>query len=148
MEHYSNDPYRYKDETTVRDIRNITILSYGSLVNDPAPINRPTLRASRFQSTNISLPVALSRKSRGDRITAIIDNNLGEPKPVYYAVSNFHFLPNARNNLAGREGIRLESNGYDLTNIFYMKKKLHNDNQDPNEKTVIDSNWLIRISND
>ena len=96
--------YRYKDENTIQDKRKIAILSYGSLVKQAE--NHQTgarLDASAFAPTEIRLPVSLARLSQGNRLTAVIDKN-GKPKKVWAATSQFQFLPNARNNLAAREG--------------------------------------------
>lgn len=150
----SSDPYPYKDESTIRDRRNIAVLSYGSLVNDPSPRDgRPALQIDNaFLPTNIYLPVAFTRQSSkgtdNRRITAVVDNNLGSQKRVYAAPSHFHFLPNARNNLAGREGVRFNDGKYSLDNIFYMKKGLPANGQlDANEKRVPDTrDWIIRKS--
>lgn len=143
-DHGTRDPYLYRDENTIRDRREIAVLSYGSLVNDPAPDNRPALKAGQFSRSNITLPVALSRQSQGNRITAVIDNTLGTDKTMYYATSKFHFLPNARNNLAGREGVPFRSGQYSLDNIFYMKK---GGTRDSNETPISGShNWVMRAS--
>jgi hypothetical protein len=147
----AQDPYHYTNESGIRDKRNIAILSYGSLVNNPAPNDgRPALQIENgFQPTNINLPVAFTRQSskgqQNARITAVVDNKLGIPKQVYYTTSSFHYLPNARNNLAGREGVSLKQQKYDLNNIFYMKKLLGNAQPDSNE-TIIQGKWVIRNS--
>lgn len=150
------DPYPYRDESTIRDRRNIAVLAYGSLVNDPAPTDgRPALQVdTAFGATNISLPVAFTRQSSkgtdNRRITAVIDNTFGTDKRVYAARSSFRFLPNARNNLAGREGVPFNAreNKYNLDNIFYMKKGLPVNGQlDSNEKIVAGTrDWIIRTS--
>lgn len=134
----------YQNEANKRDLREIVILSYGSLVNNPSPTDgREALKIEgNFQKTNESLPVALSRKSRGDRITAVIDNKLGEDKKVYYAISGYKFLPNARLNLALREGATSQDK---LKYIYYMKKKVRQGGIDNNEEKVsgVDG-WYIR----
>jgi len=60
---YAGDPFKYKKEETVRDMRKIAVLAYGSLINDPAPSDgRPKLKiSSQFASTGIKVPIALSR---------------------------------------------------------------------------------------
>lgn len=141
--------YRYKNEDTIQRKRKIAILSYGSLVRQKE--NRQThavLEAMPFSATTIHLPVSLSRQSQGPRLTAVIDSK-GDPKRVWAATSRFHFLPNARNNLAAREGSRYigQNTGYDLTNIFYMKKLLSHQTKDSNEKMIPSTNWAIRLPN-
>ena len=79
-------------------------------------------------------------------MTAVIDRD-GDPKRVWAATSKFQFLPNARNNVAAREGspYRGQDTGYDLTNIFYMKKFAHGRMKDANEETIAGSDrWVIR----
>ncbi|HXF90916.1 MAG TPA: hypothetical protein VNJ29_03190 [Candidatus Nitrosotenuis sp.] len=147
MERQVPDPFIYKDEQTVIDQRTIAILAYGSLVNNPDPGDRPALKASPFAPAGIKFPVALSRESRGSRITLVIDGKLGEPKDLYYATSTFRFLPNARNNLAGREGVPFRNDGYNLDNIFYMKKIINDRRPDLNEKPIPGTQWIIRMSN-
>ena len=139
--------YRYRDESSIQDARKIAILSYGSLVNQRE--NQQTgarleIRGN-FQPTSISLPVSLSRRSNGPRITAVIDRE-GEPKRVWAAISVFGYLPNARNNVAAREGAQLRSQeqGYDLSNVSYMKRLMPGRNRDNNEEAIAGTNWAIR----
>lgn len=145
--------YHYRNESDVQDKRNIAIISYGSLVNQPQNlITHVRLEATQFQPTTIQLPVSLMRESSSNtpqrRITAIIDRT-GELKRVWAATSTFHYLPNARNNLAAREGSRLQSQatGYDLNNIFYMKKLLPGRTKDNNEEVIPQTDrWVIRVA--
>lgn len=118
--------YRYKDELRIADARKIAILSYGSLVKQPMGHSGVLLQASSFEPTDIFLPINLSWLSRGKWLTAAIDTT-GEPKRIWAASSSYTYLPNACNNLAGREGAsyRGPRKGYDLTNIFYMKRLVH-----------------------
>jgi hypothetical protein len=143
--------YRYKNENEVQDLRNIAILSYGSLVNQPVNSESGVrLEADYpFEPTNTYLPVNLMRKSLSNRVTAVIDSENGLPKRVWAVTSKFKFLPNARNNLAGREGApyRGRDTGYSLDNIFYMKKLLPGRAKDANEK-VVSGRWVIRNAND
>jgi hypothetical protein len=139
--------YRYTDENTIQNNRKIAILSYGSLVRQKN--NRRTLarlEATQFKPTEFYLPVSLSHQSQTNRLTAIIDRN-GDPKRVWVATSQFSFLPNACNNLAAREGSRYlgQHKGYDLTNTFYMKKLLHNQTKNRNEKIIPSTSWVIRL---
>jgi hypothetical protein len=145
--------YRYRDENTIQDKRKIAILSYGSLVNQPANLTTGArLEATAFQPTDIQLPVSLMRESSNNtpqrRITAVVDRD-GDLKRVWAATSRFQFMPNARNNLAAREGARLQSQdaGYDLANIFYMKKLVPGRMRDSNEEIVpgVDG-WVIRTA--
>lgn len=139
--------YRYRDENTAQDKRKIAILSYGSLVKQNT--NNQTgakLEASAFAPTTIQLPVSIGRQSQGNRMTAVIDK-YGDLKRVWAATSDFQFLPNARTNLAAREGspYRGQDTGYDLTNIFYLKKLLPDRMKDANEELVLNTNrWAIR----
>ncbi len=143
--------YCYKDESTVRDKRNIAILSYGSLVRQPVNLqNGVQLRSGPFEATtNLYLPVSLTRKSQGGpRFTAVIDPLSVDLKMVWAAESNFAYLPNARNNLAGREGApyRGQGNAYDLTNIFYIKKILPGRPGPRSNEMIVSgtTNWIIR----
>lgn len=142
--------YHYTDERDIQDRRAIAILAYGSLVNQPInPRNNVQLIANPFIETDLNFPIALSRRSQGDRITAVIDNQLGEPRQVWASLSGFSYLPNARHNLAAREGTPLRSahTGYDLSNIFYMKKLLHGKPKDSNEEIVPGMpQWVIRAT--
>lgn len=147
--HVDANGYRYKDETTIRQHRKIAILAYGSLVRQQANLQTGArLEATQFSPTEIKLPISLSRYSQGSRrITAVIDSN-GDPKRVWTATSVFTFLPNARNNLAAREGSRYlgQSAGYDLTNICYMKKLLPNQTADRDETMIDSTDWAMRAS--
>lgn len=145
----ANEPY-YENEINKRDIRNIAILAYGSLVNqDTNATTGKKLHASRFRRSDVALPVNLSRLSSAgqsaERATRVIDNN-GTNVEVWYATSDYHWLPNARQNLAAREGAPLEGTKYKLDNIFYMKKLLHGTQADRNERAISDvsGNWVIR----
>ena len=133
--HTDAQGYHYKDENSIQDKRKIAILSYGSLVNQAT--NRRTgvkLEATPFILTPVQLPVSLSRISQDNRLTAVIDRQ-GELKRVYAAQSKFQWLPNARHNLAAREGAsyRGQTDGYRLNSIFYMKKLLPGRAKDDNE---------------
>ncbi len=137
--------YRYRNEETVQDKRKIAILSYGSLVNQSD--NRHTgarIETFGFQPTTLTLPVSITRFSQTHRFTAVIDSN-GYPKRVYAAQSKFQFLPNARNNLAAREGssYRGQERGYDLKYMFYMKKLAPGARKDTNEEFIPGTNWVI-----
>lgn len=139
--------YRYRNEQTVQDKRKIAILSYGSLVNQPE--NRHTgarIETFGFHPTTITLPVSITRFSQTHRLTAVIDSN-GYPKRVYAAQSKFQFLPNARNNVAAREGssYRGQDRGYDLKYMFYMKKLAPGAHKDNNEEIISGTNWVILI---
>lgn len=142
--------YRYKNENTVQDKRKIAILSYGSLVHQPVnPRTGAQLYAGSFNPTLLYLPVSMTRKSVGNRITAVVDALLGKDKRVWYAVSEFAWLPNARNNLAVREGIPLSraEASYDLTNIFYIKKLLPGRAKESTEENILDTaRWVIRTT--
>ena len=62
--------------------------------------------------------------------------------------SQFQWLPNARQNLAGHEGApyRGQQTGYDLSNIFYMKKLMPARQKDRNEEIIPNTDrWVIRI---
>lgn len=139
--------YRYRNEQTVQDKRKIAVLSYGSLVNQSD--NRHTgarIETHGFQPTNITLPVSITRFSQTHRFTAVIDSN-GHPKRVYAAQSKFQFLPNARNNVAAREGssYRGQERGYDLKYMFYMKKLAQGATKDNNEEFLPGTRWVILI---
>lgn len=140
--------YRYRDEATIRDKRAIAVLSYGSLVNQPD--NRHTgarIETNGFHPTTMTLPVSITRLSgQTHRFTAVIDSN-GYPKRVYAAQSKFQFLPNARNNVAAREGstYRGQDSGYDLKYIFYMKKLAPSATKDRNEESIAGTHWVILI---
>lgn len=142
--------YTYKNENTIRDKRKIAILSYGSLVNQSANLRTgAVLETTGFAPTDIQLPVSLSRISQDNRLTAVIDAQ-GELKRVYAAQSKFQSLPNARNNLAAREGARYlgQQDGYILDAIFYMKKILPGQVKDSNEDVIPNTlNWVIRHEN-
>ena len=151
---YAGDPFKYKKEETVRDMRKIAVLAYGSLINDPAPSDgRPKLKiSSQFASTGIKVPIALSRHSSkgkdNERVTAVIDNSIGTEKELYSATSWTQFLPNARNNLAGREGINLKDGKYDLKTSYYLKKLLPGKQKEADESFIPGTNnqWVRRSS--
>lgn len=143
--------YRYTDERNITSKRKIAILAYGSLVNQPRNIDTgAVLQASAFApAEGITLPVSMSRiSSEGKptrRMTLVLDNQ-GEPRNVYFATSNFTYLPNARNNLAAREGALYneQKRAYNLTNIFYMKKIQAGGGRDSDESPVPGtSDWVI-----
>lgn len=139
--------YRYRNEQTVQDKRKIAVLSYGSLVNQAE--NRHTgarIETYGFHPTPLTLPVSITRFSQTHRFTAVIDSN-GYPKRVYAAQSKFQFLPNARNNVAAREGSSYhgQESGYDLKYMFYMKKLAPGANKDSNEESIQGTRWVIRI---
>lgn len=137
--------YHYKNEREIRDSKKIAVLAYGSLAKQRE--NRQTgalLETTQFKPTDLYLPVSLLRQSQGPRLTAVIDPQ-GHPKKVWAATSHFQYLPNARNNVAAREGSRYlgQNKGYDLTNIFYMKKLVPNHRRDCNEKEISGTSWVI-----
>jgi|GEM_PF-1522709 len=139
--------YRYTDESTVSNKRKIAILSYGTLVKKSVGPTGVDLQASFFQPTDILFPISLSRIC-ANRLTATIDIN-GEPKRVWYATSSYGYLPNARNNLAGREGSDYlgQAKGYDVSSISYMKRLTHGQTKDNNEELVpgTANRWVIRV---
>lgn len=140
------ESYPQVDESSISDVRRIAILGYGSLINDP----RELKIIAPFTQTNFEFPVSLSRESSQGtpkrRITAVIDNQSQFRKPVWYAESEYKFLPNARNNLALREGVKFDpsSNKRHLANIFYLKKLLQNRRPDSNESKIGETDWVVR----
>ncbi|HEV2917319.1 MAG TPA: hypothetical protein VGW78_06275 [Candidatus Babeliales bacterium] len=139
--------YQYTNEMEIQNIRKIAILAYGSLVRQRE--NNQTharLESTGFIPTEIYFPISLTRQSKGPRLTAVIDIH-GEPKRVWAATSKFTFLPNARNNVAAREGSPFKGHrkGYDLSNIFYIKKLLPGQKKDHNEAYITGSSWVIRL---
>jgi N-formylglutamate amidohydrolase len=148
LPHYAVDAsgYHYKDESEITDKRTIAILSYGSLVKKSVGPSGVKLHASVFSPTDIFFPISLSRIC-GNRLTATIDVQQGEPKRVWAATSLYHYLPNARNNLAGREGAAYhgQAQAYDLSSISYMKRLASGRTRDENEELIPDMNrWVIR----
>ncbi len=120
------DGYKYRNEIEVQDKRKIIVLAYGSLVNQKE--NQRTgnaLRAGQFYKTPLEAPTDFTRISSSGtqqrRVTIVIDNQSQQGKPLWGAISEFEFLPNARNNLAAREGSGQQANkqdGYILAQIF------------------------------
>ncbi len=148
--------YRYENESRIADRRKIAIMAYGSLVHQP--VNQATgarlLLKAAFKPTEIQLPVSLLRESSSGRLTAVLDPK-GEPKRVWLAESPFTFLPNARCNLAAREGCMKkfsdngQISGYDLTAISYMKRLLPGKQKDENEAPLTGApGWVGRIEQD
>lgn len=139
--------YRYANESTISTPRKIAILSYGTLVKKSVGPSGVQLQASPFKPTDIFFPISLSRIC-GNRLTATIDIH-GEPKRIWAATSFYRYLPNARNNLAGREGSSYlgQIKGYDLSAISYMKRLAHGQTKDSNEELIPDTanKWAIRI---
>ncbi len=139
--------YRYEDEGSVQDKRKIAILAYDSLFKHL--FNQSTgaklMISGAFAPINVTVPVSLSRISQTtNRVSEVIDSQ-GEFRPVYAAQSSYQYLPNARNNLAAREGAPYEgqADGYDLSNIFYMKKLFAGRRPDSNEEEIAGA-WVIR----
>ncbi len=98
--------------------RNIAVLAYGSVVNDP----RELQTESDFQlAQGLHLPTRLSRhSSKGkptEKLSVTIDPNTSGGR-VYYATSSISRLPQARENLAHREG----ATGRDIkANMAYVR---------------------------
>lgn len=133
--------YYYHDETKLPK-QKILIFSYGSLVKQKD--NKKTgdlLYAGEFSKTQIKVPVSFTflagyplhmlNKKTTDiahfptrRATATIDSTSKDYKNLWVATSDFSYVPNARNNLAAREGAPLlnQKTGFDVSNIFYIKK--------------------------
>lgn len=103
--------------------RNIAVLAYGSVINNPGDMKIN----SSFKKTPFGMPIRLSRASRwpgfpnpssmtdGRRFSLTIDP-LATPEPVYYARSSFSSIPEARDDLAKREGSPNRSN------IAYLRR--------------------------
>jgi hypothetical protein len=148
--------YRYYDETAIRESRKILVFGYGSLMKQKKSLtNLNKLKAGNFIKTNIEVPLSLTRISgqgtNNRRVTVVIDNESDETGNLWAAFSKFQFLPNARNNLAAREGAPLKNtesplDGYDLSNIFYIKKLLSQQTKDPNEQEIQGMpGWVVRV---
>lgn len=145
--------YTYKDESAVSDKRNIAILAYGSLVNQPQGSTGVTLKARYpFKDTSLTMPVGFTRISSANtpkkRVTAVIDTASQFSRPLYATQSDFKFLPNARQNLAAREGtaLRSASEGYDLKYTPYMKKLTTGRAKDSNEAEIPGiPGWVVRL---
>jgi hypothetical protein len=124
------------------DTRNVAVLAYGSLINQPTGATGKTLHASRFQDTGFGFPVELKRISSKntdkERVTRVIDRSSQDLVPVWYATSELNSLPDARKDLAQREG-----SGDDLTNIYYMKTLLPGKRPDSNEEHI-KGTWYAR----
>jgi hypothetical protein len=149
----TKEGYRYRDENQIRDKRKIVVFAYGSLINQKkSPSNKNKLKAGPFVETNIKVPVSLKRISSANtenrRATLIIDNESKDTRNLWAAFSKFAYLPNARNNLAAREGTAYnnQQEGYNLRNIFYMKKLLSGQTSDVNEIPLqnVTGNWVVR----
>jgi hypothetical protein len=139
--------YHYADESAKKDIRKIAILAYGSIVND----TRDLKIVDTFVKTKLKVPVSFSRESStgkpNRRISAVIDNKSKEQKNVWYAISAYGWLPNARNNLAEREGAPVNevTGQHDLTNMFYIKKLLPDQQVEQNEAPIQGTQgWVVR----
>lgn len=79
----------------------IAVLGWGSLV-----WNRGDLAiVSEFVPNGRHLPIEFCRISRGERLTLVIEENLGTPCMTYSAQSAFDDLEEARENLRVREGM-------------------------------------------
>ena len=138
----TNLGYVYSNEKRSFDPMKILVFSYGSLVKQKD--NKRTgdvLLADSFIKTTIKVPISFTflagypshwysmgpqefKSYPKRRATATIDSNAHEFKTLWVARSNFTTLNNARNNLAAREGspYRGATKGYDLTNMFYIRR--------------------------
>jgi len=118
--------------------RKIAVLGYGSLINqltDSTGQHTLNIQGS-FQKTPVNLPIDLLRiSSKGtdkEKISRVITPN-GQKLFVYAASSAYGHLPDARKNLAKREGA-----GEDLRSIYYLKTLRPEQNPDNNEKEISD----------
>lgn len=157
--------YHYIDESKFpsHHKKKILIFSYGTLVKQKA--NKKTgdiLYTKPFEKTDIQVPISFTflagypkkgyeipktvlEKFPNRRATATIDANSQEYKNLWMAISDFSLLSNARNNVAAREGAPLLSpkHGYDLSNIFYIKKLSSNRNKNLQEEYIPEfPNWV------
>jgi len=111
--------------------RRIGILAWGSLVNDP----RDLKIKDQFKKSSFKLPIQLSRLSGkgtiNQRLTRIIDKDMGVPISIWHTTSQYNLLPDARENLRIREGST-------LSNIFYIKTLLPTKTPDSHEKVILD----------
>lgn len=148
----TQEGYHYRNENEIRDKRKIVIFAYGSLVNEKqSPTNRNKLKAGNFVKTTIKVPLSLGRISNKNtpnrRVTVVLDNTSDTTGKLWAAYSKFTFLPNARNNLAAREGIPFLDNKYNLEAIMYIKKLLPLTKKDSNEIDIPDMpGWVVKAS--
>lgn len=155
--------YRYYDERKLPYKQKIILFAYGSLVKQKE--NRKTgdfLEAGLFEKTSLQVPVSFTflagypvngyflpldklKNFSNRRVTVTIDSYANEYKDLWFAISKFNSLSNARNNLAAREGAPFKGihKGYDLTNIFYIKKLLPYEHKKSYEEFVDEfSQWV------
>lgn len=119
-----------------KDVRSIAVLAYGSLIGRPGELKIKI----PFKKTPFLLPVNLTKKSqKSNKLVVTLDNKNGISMPAWYAPSTYTFLPDARANLAKREG----STG--VNNTAYMKKLLPGRSPDPDEKLIPRfPSWVIK----
>ena len=88
--------------------RNIAILAYGSLINEPSRGGYSLKTRKPFEEALLTLPISFRRHSGigtpNERISAVIDKSQGQPKAVYFTTMDFSELKEARENLSLREG--------------------------------------------
>jgi hypothetical protein len=124
----------------------IAIFGYGSLINRPShSITGAHLQASEFMPTPIMFPINLSLLANKNRITAVIDIKNGNPKRVWFAISNFRDVRRAVQNLAAREGAaQLQNNLYDSQHISYLRRKTNATTKIHELETCTNNaNWAI-----
>ena len=98
----------------------IAIIGWGSLIRDPGEI---TL-ASRWRRGGPLLPLEFSRKSRGNRLTLVIDEVEGS-QSTFWTLSDCETVEEARDDVREREGTsdsRIHS--IDQDGMFYGHKRI------------------------
>lgn len=117
--------------------RKIAVLAYGSVVNNPGVLQ---VTGPFKNAGNLKLPTRLSRHSSKGKSTEKLSVTI-DPKAskgnVYYATSEIRRLPQARENLAQREG----ATGRDIkANMAYVRN-MRGMSQDANETFGAYKGW-------
>jgi hypothetical protein len=79
----------------------IAVLGWGSLIWKPDGLQT----VGRFLNDGPTLPIEFCRTSQDGRLTLVIDRTYGAPCVTYHALSSFHELDTAIENLRIREGM-------------------------------------------
>lgn len=123
--------------------RTIAILAWGSLIGEPHRGDIKLAIARDFQKTPLQFPIGLrrvSKKDTDDRYLSLVIAS-GEPsRTIWFVPSSLHALPEARNNLAKREGMP------NRDKISYIRK-LHGHMHKEREEKHFVKHWVGRQGN-
>ena len=112
----------------------IAYLGWGSLL-----WNFKDLKIDSWIQSNLSFPLEFSRISKDGRLTLVVDEKIGTPNLIWYALANYKNVDTAINDLKKREGTLKKNISY--VNLAKKKYRIKNTSPKLGQEIVM---WALK----